>query len=86
MKFQVGIGASYLASNPFQGVKKLACGLLERLHEVGLRTCAIGLGVRWVVAIDPTRVRVPDSALLFIQFIIELRYKSLVSWDKNERR
>ena len=49
------------------------------LHEtksvVGLRYSASGLGVRWVVAIDSTRVRVPARALLF--FISALQQRIL---------
>ena len=35
---------------------------------MGHRYSASGLGVRWVVAIDSTRVRVPARALLLLLF------------------
>ena len=42
------------------------CVAYEGIFEGGYRHSASGLGVRWVVAIDPTRVRVPARALLFV--------------------
>ena len=46
-----------------KNVKK--CAPYEGIFEGGYRHSASGLGVRWVVAIDSTRVRVPARALLF---------------------
>ena len=55
--------------------------VLKDEHEGGYRYSASGLGVRWVVAIDPTRVRVPARALFLLQNVLLSRLPLFLNCD-----